>query len=145
MRVWNLNHRMAYSSLFLGLLVGLLSALGIVGCSQKTGNQQVSLNGGVTAQGQVIVTESDKAKLKDLREQAKQSFAISDADLDWSLNLLKSPDTFVRAKVMGVLMLLSNATADQKQKIKDAVLPLTKSSEALDVQYSKSVISNLRL
>jgi hypothetical protein len=127
----------------LSLAITIAAAIG--GCSHATAQQQQINTNGAAMQAAGVMTQADYVKIRAIGDQSRQTGSISDADLSWSLDLLKNSNSPIgRARVMGVLIHLRGATPAQKSQIVAAVSPLTTSSNALDQKYSASVLKRMQ-
>lgn len=96
-----------------------------------------------------LMYQADYVKLRQMILDVQANGGkLSDADLDWSLALLKNgADAISRTRVMGLLGLLGEKTSlpdVQKKKILTAIKPLLTSSEQLDQRYAARVEKALK-
>jgi hypothetical protein len=92
------------------------------------------------------MSSQDYTTLHAVQQRVISTGTISDADLDWSLALLRrSADPLPRAKVMGMFRSRLHASPSQKERIRAAIEPLLSSADHLDQQYARSAMRGLRL
>ncbi len=79
------------------------------------------------------MTQQDYVKLRQMTDGVRNSGALADPDLDWSLNLMrKGRNDVAHARVLGMYTLLRQITPAQREKLQAAIAPLLTSTNRLD-------------
>lgn len=111
-----------------------------IGCSKKTSIPKSDAQLGAEMQKAGIMSQTDYLKVGNLGEQTHQSHVISNADLEWTINLLKtSGNPIARARAMTVLSEIRPMSASQKAEVEPAIAPYINSSDRLDFVSAKRV------
>jgi hypothetical protein len=114
------------------LIIGFLCS---AGCTNKNGGVPDLKDVGITA-----TSHKDRVQIEKITKKTHITKSISDSDLNWSLNELKtSKDITSRVRVLGYLLFIENFGIGQKQKIDFAINPLLQSKYPLDVTWAKKV------
>jgi len=98
------------------------------------------------------MTKQEALKLSKIDFVAEKKGLITEADLDWTLNLLKTPTegrnpyapSIRRSRVTIVLKNVKNLSQSQKDRVYQAVSPLLASSDELDRIGAISVMRNIK-
>lgn len=118
------------------LVVLLVFVLLQTGCSKH--NDTTPAGSGTQQTGGL--SQAASIKVKGLGHQTHETHNISDADLEWTINLLKtSGDATARARAMTIMSEIRPMSSTQKAKIEPAIAPYLNSSDKLDSLYAKRV------
>ena len=123
------------------LLTGLflvVPAAGVTGCSRQSPNLRsqelrTAAAAGANMQKNGIMSQSDYVRIRELEHSVTQTHTISDADLTWTLNLLRtSGNPIPRARAMTALFEIRPMSPAQKAAILPAITPYLSSADKLD-------------
>lgn len=90
------------------VLLGVIAAflmLVTISCSTRKPVPDAIHRGGSSLEKQGIMSQNDYVELREIKTTTKASGKISDADLDWAIQLLHKPSTHPEIKDMNVLTL----------------------------------------
>jgi hypothetical protein len=80
-----------------------------------------------------VMSQNDYMRVRELGHQTSQTHTMSDADLDWTLSLIKKAGNSVaRARALTTLSEIRPMSAAQKSKILPAISPYLNSTDRLD-------------
>jgi type IV pilus biogenesis protein CpaD/CtpE len=141
-----------HSSLFRASSLAVVIALASIGigCAKRDATeakpQKTSAKTPMTeaqskkASAELQMSLADYKKNRRLGHQVYLTHTISDADLDWTLNLLSGAKNFyVRARAMTILEEVHPMSAAQKAKIAPAIAPYLNSTNALEQSCAQKV------
>ena len=117
-----------------------ITALCASGCSKHTDDGASPEERGAQMQQAKIMNQDDYVRIDKLGRGIYKSHVISDTDLMWTVNLLKtSGNAIARARAMTVLSEIRPMTQAQKDIIRPAVTPFLNSGNALDQLDARKV------
>ncbi len=115
----------------LGLTLSVFAAVE-TGCAQVKERMEATQSG-AEMQKSGIMQQGDYVRVRALGHSVSQTHMISDADLSWTLTLLRgAKNSIARARALTVLSEIRPMSGAQRAKIAPAVAPYLNSSDQLD-------------